>query len=88
MPLRGREGGMDELTQKLEQRYLDALRRLRRETGHLEHMARWKEDLAARLWQSRTVLHLTGEALHDAHKLEEEVRLYRLVCDHLEHRSK
>lgn len=64
----------------LEERYLEGLRRLRKHVTVLEEMARWKEDLASRLWRSECVLRATGELLHDAKELEREVTLYREIA--------
>jgi hypothetical protein len=67
----------------LEERYLEAVRRLRRRTGYLEAMARWEEDLGGRLWRAQAISRLTGEAFYDMKALEEEVRLFNLVAANL-----
>jgi hypothetical protein len=67
----------------LEERYLEATRRLRARVDYLEEMARWKEDLASRLWRSRAVLRISGEALYDIAALEAEVRMFNAISQKL-----
>lgn len=62
-----------------EQRYLTALRRLRKRVTFVEEMASWKADLASRLWRAEVVLRATGECLHDAAELEREVNLFNAI---------
>ena len=64
-------------------RFLEALRRLRVRTDHLEEMARWKEDLASRLWRAEATLRVTGEALFEVAAIETEVQAYKTCCDRL-----
>jgi hypothetical protein len=71
----------------LEERYLRALKSLRKSVTVLEEMARWKDDLASRLWRAECVLRATGEFLYDVKQLEDEVRLYNEICERLKHLS-
>jgi hypothetical protein len=71
----------------LERRYLRALKSLRKQVTVLEEMARWKDDLAGRLWRAECVLRATGEFLYDVKQLEDEVRLYNEICERLKHLS-
>jgi len=67
----------------LEQRYLEAVRRLRTRTDHLEEMAAWEAELGSKLWRAQAVLRVTGEALGDMAALEEEVKLFGAVAARL-----
>ena len=60
----------------LEQRYMEALRRLRAKVDSLEEMARWKEDLTSRIWRAEVTMRVTGQTLHDAKALAEEVEMF------------
>jgi hypothetical protein len=53
----------------------------------IEEVARWKEDLASRLFRSECVLRATGESLHDPHELEREVRLFNAIVAKLERKD-
>jgi hypothetical protein len=59
-----------------EQRFLEALRRLRARTDTLEELARWKEDLTSRLWRAEVTMRVTGEPLYDAKALANEVEMF------------
>jgi len=67
----------------IEQRYLEALRRLRVRTDTLEEMVRWKDDLASRLWRAEVVLRVTGERLYNVEEIEAEVKYYSAVAQKL-----
>ena len=67
----------------IEDRYLMALRKLRRRVTLLEEMVRWRDDLASRLWRAECVLRATGECLYDAHELEQEVKHYAEIVRRL-----
>ena len=67
----------------LEQRYQEAVRRLRTRTDHLEEMAAWEAELGSRLWRAQAVLRITGEALHDMAALEQEVQQFSAVAARL-----
>jgi len=67
----------------LEQRYLEAVRRLRTRTDHLEEMAAWEAELGSKLWRAQAVLRVTGEALHDMAALEAKVKQFSAVAARL-----
>jgi hypothetical protein len=69
------------MKQTVEARFIEALRRLRARTDHLEQIALWKEDLDARLWRADATLKVTGEALYDIRELEAEVQMYTRVSE-------
>ena len=64
-----------------ETRFLEALRRLRVRTDHLEEMAKWKEDLTSRLWRAEVSLRVTGKPLFEMEAMEAEVEAYKICCD-------
>lgn len=64
-----------------ELRFLQALRRLKGRTDYLEEMAKWKDDIASRLWRAEATLRVTGEPLHDFEQLQQEVNAYKICCD-------
>ncbi len=71
-------------TLTIEDRFIEALRRLRARTDHLEEMATWKEDLAARLWRATMVMRMCGQPLYDVRQLEHEVKMYGEICAKLQ----
>lgn len=74
--------------QTVEQRYLEALRRLRVNADHLEEMAKWKEDLTSRLWRAMAVAHVTGLSIDDIAALELEVSRYIAVAEAISKKRK
>lgn len=46
-------------------------------------MAKWKDDIASRLWRSEVALRISGEPLDDFAALEAEVRIYHMVYEKL-----
>lgn len=73
-------------TLTIEDRFIEALRRLRSRTDHLEEMATWKEDLGARLWRATMVMRMCGQQLYDVRQLEHEVAMYSAICAKLQAR--
>ena len=67
----------------LEQRYMEAVRRLRKRTSHLEEMATWEADLGSRLWRAQAVMRVTGEPIHEMEALEAEVKQFNAVAERL-----
>lgn len=60
----------------LEQRYVQALRKLRVKTDALEEMSKWKEDLTSRIWRAEVTMRVTGQPLYDAQALDAEVDMF------------
>lgn len=60
----------------LEQRYVQALRKLRVKTDALEEMSKWKEDLTSRIWRAEVTMRVTGLPLYDAQALDAEVDMF------------
>lgn len=75
------------MSETLEGRYLRALKSLRKKVTVLEEMARWKDDLAARLWRAECVLRATGRFLYDVNEIEAEVRMYVEIAERLKEGS-
>jgi len=67
------------MARTLEQRYLDALQRLRMRVDGLEEMVRWKDELASRLWRAQAVMRVTGSG-GPIEELEKEVQRFTLVA--------
>lgn len=65
----------------LEERYLEALRRLRVRVDHLEEMAKWREDLTSRLWRATAVHRAMGTSMDEIKALELEVSRFCAVAE-------
>ena len=70
----------EEDKRSIEQKYLDALRRLKVQADHLEELATWKNEILSRVWRAQSVLNTTGENKDSMPLINEEIRWFKAVC--------